>query len=174
MGRMVDPDHTFGELLRYGDVSVACVLPLRCSRSSAGYANFVVMGYFKDISADRETGYRTFPVAFGWRANAFYGDITALVAAVLTAWVVVLVGWNVLAVLTLALAVWLQLGAQLAVHRTRDEHAVGKPIADGVRALVLYCLAIVLALRMDWALFAVVFYGAFELVLKARPERGQV
>jgi len=38
-----------------------------------GYANFVVMGYFKDISADRATGYRTFPVTFGWRAAAICG-----------------------------------------------------------------------------------------------------
>ena len=30
-----------------------------------GYANFVLAGYFKDIEADRATGYRTFPVVFG-------------------------------------------------------------------------------------------------------------
>ncbi len=105
------------------------------------------MGYFKDISADRETGYRTFPVVFGWRANAVYGDVTALVAAGLTAWVIVLVGGNVSQCSRSRSPSALQADAQVAVHRTRDEHAVGKPIADGVRALVLYCLAIVLALR---------------------------
>ncbi|MEK6704769.1 MAG: UbiA family prenyltransferase, partial [Bdellovibrionota bacterium] len=30
------------------------------------YAIFVLLGYFKDISADRATGYNTFPVVFGW------------------------------------------------------------------------------------------------------------
>ena len=30
-----------------------------------GYANFVLTGYFKDISADRKTGYNTLLVVFG-------------------------------------------------------------------------------------------------------------
>ena len=30
-----------------------------------GYANFVLAGYFKDVDADRATGYHTLPVVFG-------------------------------------------------------------------------------------------------------------
>jgi len=173
MGRLVDRDYTLGELFRFGDLHTPAFC-MSLMAVFAGYANFVVMGYFKDISADRETGYRTFPVTFGWKANAFYGDLTALVAAGLTAWVVALVGGGLSAWVVLAAAVVLQLHAQVSVHRTRDESAVGGPIANGVRALILYCLAIVLALKPGWIVFAGVFYIAFEFVLRVRPERGQV
>ena len=173
MGRLVDRDHSLGELIRFGDLRTPAFC-LSIIAVFAGYANFVVMGYFKDISADRETGYRTFPVVFGWKANAVYGDVTALVVAGLTAWVVVLTGGGFPAWMVLAAAVALQLHAQVSVHRTRDEHAVGTLIANGVRALILFCLAIVLALKPGWIGFAGIFYIAFELALRLRPERGQV
>ncbi len=173
MGRLVDRDYSLSELIRFGDVRTPAFC-LSVIAIFAGYANFVVMGYFKDISADRETGYRTFPVVFGWRANAVYGDVTALVVAGLTAWVVVLTGGGFSAWAVLVAAVALQLHAQVSVHRTRDEHAVGTPIANGVRALIFFCLAIVLALKPGWIGFAGIFYVAFELALRLRPEHGQV
>jgi len=173
MGRLVDRDYGLSELVRFGDLRTPAFC-MSVIAIFAGYANFVVMGYFKDISADRETGYQTFPVVFGWRANAIYGDVTALVVAGLAAWVVVLTGGGLLAWTFLAAGIALQLHAQVSVHRTRDEHAVGTPIANGVRALILFCLAIVLALKPGWIGFAGIFYLAFELVLRLRPERGQV
>ena len=173
MGRLVDRDYSLSELFRFGDLHTPAFC-LSVVAIFAGYANFVVMGYFKDISADRQTGYQTFPVVFGWRANAVYGDITALVVAGLSARVVALMGGGFLAWTFLAAAVVLQLHAQVSVHRTRDEHAVGTPIANGVRALILFCLAIVLALKPGWIGFAGVFYVLFELVLRLRPEHGQV
>jgi 4-hydroxybenzoate polyprenyltransferase len=39
------------------------------------YANFVLIGYLKDISADRATQYKTFPVVFGWNKTFLVGDI---------------------------------------------------------------------------------------------------
>lgn len=173
MGRLVDRNYSLGEFVRFGDLCTPAFC-LSVVAVFAGYANFVVMGYFKDISADRETGYRTFPVVFGWKANAVYGDITALVAAGLAAWVVVLIGGGLSAWVVLAAGVALQLHAQVSVHRTRDEGAVGAPIANGVRALVFFCLAIVLALKPGWIGFAGIFYMAFEFALRLRPERGQV
>lgn len=173
MGRLVDGSCSFRELVRYGDARTPAFC-MSVVAVFAGYANFVVMGYFKDISADRETGYRTFPVVFGWRANAVYGDVTALAAAGLTAWVVALTGGGIAAWTALAAGAALQLSAQVGVHRTRDERAVGTPIANGVRALVLFCVAVVLALKPGWVAFAGAFYIAFEFALRLRPERGQV
>ncbi len=139
-----------------------------------GYVNFVVMGYFKDISADRKTGYRTFPVVFGWRPAAIYGDVTAALSAALTAWVLTLVGANVWSVIMFVAALALYVHAQAAMHRTRDERETGGPIANGVRALVLCCLAITAANKVEWAPLLVVFYVFLELALRLRPERGQV
>jgi 4-hydroxybenzoate polyprenyltransferase len=139
-----------------------------------GYANFVVMGYFKDISADRATGYRTFPVVFGWLPAAVYGDVTAAASAALTARVLTLVGAGAWSVVLFAAGLALHVWAQVAMHRTRDERETGGPIANGVRALVLYCLAIVAAARPGWIAMLFVFYFFFELVLRVRPERAQV
>jgi 4-hydroxybenzoate polyprenyltransferase len=173
MGRFTDSGYTFAEFLRYGDARSPAMCPAVIA-IFAGYANFVVMGYFKDISADRETGYRTFPVAFGWRANAVHGDIAALVAVAMAAVALALSDAPVLAWAVLAAGGAMQLLAQVGVRRTRDENSVGRPVANGVRAFVLYCLAIILARRPDWWLFAALFYAAFELALRVRPEEGQV
>jgi geranylgeranylglycerol-phosphate geranylgeranyltransferase len=139
-----------------------------------GYANFVVMGYFKDISADRKTGYRTFPVVFGWQAAAVYGDVTAALSAGLAVLVVTRLGagpWG-LAFLTAGIA--LHVLAQVSVHRASDERAVGAPIAHGVRALVLYCAAISASNHVAWVPALAVFYVLFELALRVRPQEAQV
>jgi 4-hydroxybenzoate polyprenyltransferase len=133
------------------------------------------MGYFKDISADRQTGYNTFPVRFGWRANSIYSDLVALGAAVgsgASIWLSGRLNWLGAAVFVAGflINVW----AQVAIHRIRDEAKSHGPIANVVRAFVLYGLAMVLTMKPGWVLPAALFYGAFELVLKLRPERAQV
>ncbi|MBN1460839.1 MAG: UbiA family prenyltransferase [Armatimonadetes bacterium] len=173
MGRLADRGVGVRYLARV-DEPRALAFVLAVIAVFAGYANFVVMGYFKDISADRRTGYNTFPVAFGWRANAVYGDVTALVAAALTAWVLWLLRGGVAGYAVLAAAVALQTHAQWGVHRTRDEHAVGGFIANGVRAFILYCIAIVVTAQPVWIGPAGIFYMLFELALRLRPESGQV
>ena len=139
-----------------------------------GYANFVVMGYFKDISADRQTGYNTLPVALGWQPAASVGDATALVAAALAARSIAWIGANVWSVAMLAAGIGAHVFAQAAMHRTNDERATGTPIANSVRAFVLYCLAVTVANRPGWLPLLILFYAAFELSLRLRPERGQV
>jgi geranylgeranylglycerol-phosphate geranylgeranyltransferase len=139
-----------------------------------GYANFVVMGYFKDITADRSTGYRTFPVVFGWQPAAVYGDVTAALSAALTAWVVTHLGAGAWSLAFLAAGIALNAVAQVWVHRSRDERSVGTPIAHGVRAFVLYCMSMSAASRGGWVPALLVFYVLFELALRLRPEEGQV
>jgi 4-hydroxybenzoate polyprenyltransferase len=173
MGRLVDRGVSARDLVRL-DRPHSIAFALSVLAVFSGYVNFVVMGYFKDISADRETGYNTFPVAFGWRANAVYGDVTGLLAAGLTAWVVTLLGGGLAGYALLAAAAALQVHAQLGVHLTCDEHAVGTYIAGGVRALILYCIAIVVTAQPAWIGPAGLFYMMFELVLRLRPESAQV
>ncbi len=173
MGRLVDRGWSPVALVRHGGASDAA-FPLAVLAVFFGYANFVVMGYFKDISADRATGYRTFPVVFGWRAAAIYGDVTALLAVALSAVALSRLGPNAASMVTLAVAVVLYAHAQVSMHRTRDERATGAPIANGVRAFVLLCISIVVANQVLWLVPLAVFYLLFELALRLRPERGQV
>jgi 4-hydroxybenzoate polyprenyltransferase len=138
-----------------------------------GYANFVVMGYFKDISADRVTGYLTFPVVFGWHANAIYSDGLAICAAACTA-VAVILSLQLVAVVALVMGVAINVAAQIGIHRTRDEQAAHGPIANVVRVFVLYAAALALAHQPQWIWMAIVFYMLFEITLRTRAEATQV
>ncbi len=141
------------------------------------YANFVVGGYFKDISADRQTGYNTFVVVFGWLRGAIYSDLVAAAAAA-AALVAILTapiadsGVGGLAVWVAAVAV--NLAAQVGLHSTRNESATHGPIANIVRAFILYSIAIVVTLQPAWMLALAAYYVIFELVLRMRPSRTQV
>lgn len=173
MGRFIDRGYRFANILPARDDYARAFL-LAIGAIFFGYANFVVMGYFKDVSADRATGYRTFPVAFGWRPAAIYSDVTALGAAGLTFAALLLLGLKPLVLVVFLAGLVINLLAQVGIHRTRDEHKSSGPIANVVRALVIYCLALVLELKPGWLIVAGVFYAAFELVLRLRPERTQV
>ncbi len=174
IGRMTDRDFHITDVLKQGDTA-ASAFPWAVAAVFFGYGNFVVMGYLKDVSADRHTGYRTFPVVFGWRATAVYSDILALACAAFTGLTLLtlkeprLLGWGIFAA-----AVALNLYAQVKIHRTRSESDAHGPIAHVVRAFILYSLAVVLTLKGEWLVPTAVFYGLFEAALKYRPEKTQV
>jgi 4-hydroxybenzoate polyprenyltransferase len=139
------------------------------------YANFVVMGYFKDISADRKTGYRTFPVVFGWRAAAFYSDGLAFLAAVFTGCTLYSIGkFNFVGAVFFVLGLGVSLYAQVRIHRIRKENKAFGPVVNVVRVFVLYSSAVIMTLKAEWMFFLVLFYLLFELALKNRPEETQV
>ena len=174
MGRFVDRDYSVKEIIRLGDLHSLAFL-LAVLAIFFGYANFVVMGYFKDISADRKTGYKTFPVVFGWKAAAVYSDVIALLTALLTGWVLILFReQNILGISIFFIAVAVNLYAQIKIHQTRDENKAHGAIANVVRSFILYCAAITVTLNINWLVFIVVFYLFFELTLKLRPEKRQV
>lgn len=168
-----------------GDVRLAGIFSDRHSYSAAfglavlavffGYANFVLMGYFKDISADRATGYRTLPVVFGWRPAAWASDVHALAAASLTGLAIALLPDPFfLGRLAWIAGLTVNMRAQVGIHQIRDERLAHRPIADVVRSFILYCTAVILSLRPGWLPFMAGFYLWFEVALKMRPEQRQV
>lgn len=145
------------------------------------YANFVLMGYFKDISADRASSYHTFVVRFGWRPAAWVSDIFALLSLGAGGAVLLralpegqLTAAYAPALLTFCAAAGTLLKAQWGIHHTSDEQAAHRPIANVVRGFLLLHLAAILSVQPGWWLAALLFYGAFELTLRRRPEKGQV
>jgi 4-hydroxybenzoate polyprenyltransferase len=146
-----------------------------------GYANFVLSGYFKDIEADRATGYNTFPVVFGRRAAALVSDGFAIAAA--SATVVVLavlhsptqdtllefIAW-VLAAAGIAASVV----SQVMLHRVTSDDDSHGAIALTVWAYILLCAAIASALRPEWSLPLIGFFLAFLCTLHMRPSRTQI
>ncbi len=174
LGRLVDPSYKPAFTAPPWEVHTAAFL-LAIGAIFFGYMNFVVAGYLKDISADRATGYATFPVVFGWVPTAIYSDLTAILAASCTVGVMILFGsWTVPGLIAFSGAITLSLRAQLTIHKIRDEELAHGPIAHVVRVYLLLGLAIILTLQPTWAILAAIFYLSFEVVLKIRPERTQV
>jgi 4-hydroxybenzoate polyprenyltransferase len=146
--------------------------------SFAAYGNFVLAGYLKDVRADRATGYQTFPVRFGWPRTLWASDLWALAALALGAWAVYLCGGTsgsgYLPVMFLVGAAVISLYAQVALHRTHREEDVHRPLIAVVRVFLLLEAAVVCAARPGWWPLAAGLYGAFELLVRVRPDRGQV
>jgi 4-hydroxybenzoate polyprenyltransferase len=177
MGRLADTNYSILNLsvITRGS-SFAFILAL-CT-VFLGYANFVVMGYFKDISADRETGYRTIPVLFGWEKATKISDHLAVYTAILafsTLFVSSATGEaSIWGFFIFSAAAGTSLFAQARLHKTLDEKKTYPMIAGTVRCFILYCVAIAVALKPDWLLFSILFYLFFELTLRLRPDKTQV
>lgn len=146
------------------------------------YAIFVLLGYLKDVSADRASGYQTLPVRFGWRATVAVSLLFGVVALVTSA--LLLRGAGLFARPlslpdALALLFWLFGGLLLLLAhgrawRERDERHAHRAIALVLRGYLLLHLGEAIAFLPVLAGPAVAFYLLFELGLKRRPERMQL
>ncbi len=141
-----------------------------------GYANFVLVGYFKDASADRQTGYNTLSVVFGFKTAALISDIFALFS---------LVSWIVFAGLNfdaLPLVFWtFGLGAvaallytQIMAYTVRSETEAHKAVVPVVHAYLLLLASVILRQKPYWAFYLFLFYAAFAVTMKFRPEQNQI
>lgn len=156
-------------------------LPWALSAVFFGYANFVLAGYFKDISADARSNYNTLPVAFGRKKAAAASTVLAFLATTTTVLARVfaaaddcsalegVISWGFLiAAITTATA------AQYLLHRvTRDEES-HTAIGLVVHAYILGLASVASSAQPAWGVFLVLFYGAFVVVLRARPSRSQI
>ncbi len=144
-----------------------------------GYANFVLSGYYKDIEADRATGYNTLPVVFGRRISAYVSDLFAALS--LTFAVVALrertalpLAADVAAIMFFVAAVGASLLAQLRLHRVTSDHAAHLAIAPVVHSYLLLFSSIVSAYKPDWIGFVILFYCAFVGIMRIRPAQNQI
>ena len=145
-----------------------------CGLTFFSYANFVLMGYLKDITADRKTGYQTFPVKFGWNTTVWAGDLFVLLAILLSYF---LVGFDdVISSIIWSIGTVVAISGQWSGHfiKNKVEAHASYPIVSTVRAFILWHLAVAVHLRPEWLLFAILFYLLFELVLFTRPEKEQI
>jgi len=146
-----------------------------------GYANFVLGGYFKDIEADRQTGYETFPVLFGRRKAARVSSVFAglfclslayvrVIAPVSDLWSgPILVSW-LLFVAALATA----LTAQVRLHVVQTDNEAHPAIGLIVHTYILGLSFLASVSQPAWWPFLLFFYGAFIVVLQVRPSRSQI
>ncbi len=146
------------------------------------YAVFVLLGYFKDVSADRATGYRTLVVVAGWRTATWVSLGFGVLAVAASAWMVGRLGafdGAGGASLAVALPLWLAgaaslLGAHPYMLRLQVESEAHRAITWTVRGFVLLHVGEAAVALPVLAFPALAFYALFELVLARRPERSQV
>ncbi len=141
-----------------------------------GYADFVLIGYFKDVSADGQTGYRTLPVTFGLKISATVSDGFAFVTAAAWFLFIVLNDKN--------LSLWTYLFGpagfaalvytHLMAHKVRSENEAHKAVVPVVHAYILLLSSVISTLKPAWGLPLILFYAAFVLTMKFRPERRQI
>lgn len=138
------------------------------------YANFVLIGYLKDISADKATNYRVFPVVFGWDKTVMVGDINVLVSIIACYWLIGYQDPYAFSVFIFASAI--SISGQLYGHFTKNksEHNATFPISATVRSFILWHLAVTIYFRPDWLLFSIIFYLCYEIVLFTRPQKEQI
>lgn len=139
------------------------------------YADFVLTGYFKDLSADRQTGYLTLPVRFGWQPAAAVADLVALAAlAAGAAGLALSPQGSPWAWAAWVAAAALSAHAHRGLHAARHEREAHRPIAGVVRAFLLLCAALALRQRPGWGLPLAAFLALFEVALRRRPEVTQI
>jgi 4-hydroxybenzoate polyprenyltransferase len=147
-----------------------------------GYAVFVLLGYLKDVSADRATGYRTLPVVAGPRTAIAVSALCALagLAASVTLLGRLFVAWRPADPRFLAAsALWLAgaaalVGAHPLALRCSGEREAHRAIAWTVRGFVWLHTAEAAFARPALALPGTLFCGLAEWALRARPERSQI
>jgi len=155
-----------------------------------GYANFVLAGYFKDISADRMTGYETLPVRAGRFVSCLVSDGFALLAVAgglvaADASGILMSGASAGAELRQALSVVISVAlvgtgilaalfAQIQLHAVRRDDEAYFAIVPVVHAYVLLIAGVTVAHRPGWAPAIVAFVVAYFVTMVARPVREQI
>ena len=138
------------------------------------YTVFVLLGYLKDVEADRATHYNTVPVRFGRHAAVVGSAVFALLGLAASVWLVrprlaVSAGtalWSVGAVVLVAAHV-------LAWRSTSDDDA-WPGIQASVHGFVALHLGEAAAIKPRWTLVAWILFGASIVAMLQRPVRRQV
>lgn len=146
-----------------------------------GYANFVLSGYFKDISADRATGYNTLPVVFGLRVSAIVSDVFAGLTVLACAAALYqpeplqyAFSVNGYSLGFSAAGAAILLFAQYRLHLVHSEKDAHRAIAPVVHAYLLLLSAIAVRNKPEWAAGLVLFYAGFVATMKFRPMASQI
>ncbi len=126
----------------WSEINLAVLIYTLCA-VFFGYANFVLTGYFKDISADRKTGYNTLPVVSGRNVAAFVSDLFALLTIATS--ILAIVSSNIdftnrisfLIVLFFGLGSFLTIISQFRLHHVKTDEEAFAAISPVVHSYIL-------------------------------------
>lgn len=140
-----------------------------------GYANFVLAGYFKDVAADRLTGYDTVLVRYGRNVSAWISDLLAVITILAAAAIALRApAVSPAALCFLGLAIVASVFAQLRLHQVRTDAMAYRAISPVVYSYLLLLSGVAAIQKPDWSAPLALFCAAFAIVMKFRPERSQI
>jgi 4-hydroxybenzoate polyprenyltransferase len=146
-----------------------------------GYANFVLVGYFKDVEADRTTGYNTLPVVLGRRIASVVSNIFGLLTITSTIFVFTnsaslkdILTKNLYAVVILVIGIVIMILCQIFVHFIKNDNESSKAITLSVHAYIILLSSIVMLNKPEWIIPMIIFYLLFNLTISLRPAKNQI
>lgn len=146
-----------------------------------GYANFVLSGYFKDIEADRATGYNTLLVKYGRKVSAFVSNVFAFLMIFFGLLVVIeeiqrinIALYSNPALFFLITSMVLTIVGQIFLHKVNTDEGAHSAIALVVHSYILQFTGLTLLRKPEWLFFLIIFYIGFIFVMKVRPEKNQI
>ena len=148
-------------------------IQLLIALSFFSYAHFVLIGYLKDISADKAAGYKTLPVVFGWNWAVRISTVFTLASI----WFCYkLVDGSIPGLIVMIIASLIVIGGQLYAFFTENKTESNSvlPISSSVRGFILWHISVILAFRPDLIFVCFIYYCFFELSFYLRPEKNQI
>jgi 4-hydroxybenzoate polyprenyltransferase len=146
-----------------------------------GYANFVLTGYFKDISADRATSYNTLPVKYGRKIAAVVSDVfSAIVNLFLFILIIVLALDSVpftnliIASVFIYIGIGMSIATQICLHTVNSDKEAFRAIAPCVHSYILILSGLAVLNKLEWSVGLILFYLSYLLTLKLRPAKDQI
>jgi 4-hydroxybenzoate polyprenyltransferase len=148
------------------------------------YTALSILGSFKDISADRRTGFRTLPVLFGWRPSVIISAAFAGAAGVYSFLFFEGAGLDFsrpvplntgISFIFLGISWVFYVLAHIKIYRVRGyEDQAFRGIEYMMRGFIFMTMAEVLVLKPQLLSLSVAYYLFFEFAFHARPNRAQV
>ena len=142
------------------------------------YANFVLSGYFKDIEADRSTGYRTLPVVYSRALAAIASDAFALLFITSSVLTFIFTGGEYAQFLFPGLFLLIGFGAvilgQVRLHRVQTDKDAHTAIVPVVHSYILILTGLSVLRQQTWIIPLLIFYGLYVLVMQLRPAQDQI
>ena len=146
-----------------------------------GYANFVLVGYFKDVEADRATGYNTFLVVFGRRLSSIASNIFGLITILTTLSVFTYsnsidqpIEEKPYETIIFAIGILAMFLCQVLVHFIRKDDESSKAISLSVHGYILLLSSIIVLNKNEWFILMIIFYVLFNLTMILRPAKNQI
>lgn len=137
------------------------------------YASFVLIGYLKDIKADKKAGYATFTVVFGWNRS--------ILVSIIFLSITIFICYHMIhresqSIFLLGLAAIISTAGHVygLLTKNKTENNAMFPVSATLRSFILFHLAVILSMSETPLWLVLLFYLLFEIFFYFRPDKNQI